>query len=81
MFLPKISPPAPKCQLVNIGFLKLEMNTNILIYVNLWRTAGWTHLKKNKFLLQHYLEKDTQKKKSLKKNMKTNLCRSDMDDR
>ena len=45
-FWPKISPPAPKCQLVNIGFLKLEANTSILIYVNLWRTAGWTHLKK-----------------------------------
>ena len=40
----KISPPAPKCQLVNIGFFKLEVKTNMLIYVNLWRTAGWAHL-------------------------------------
>ena len=42
-----------KMPAVNIDFLKLEVNTNILIYVNLWRTAGWTHLKKY-FLLQHY---------------------------
>ena len=55
-FWPKISPPAPKCQLVNIGFLKLEVNTNILIYVNLWRTAGWTHLKKIFFAAALYLQ-------------------------
>ena len=32
-------------QLVNIGFLKLWTKTNILIYVDKWRTAGWTILK------------------------------------